>query len=247
MSKDEQQDILNVMQQEAAGGGGLVAQAVLYGAYNVFASLPPAERIFTFSDADGKVKAKAKADKLSADTSAKLETTAALVIFKDTVLGRDVSHWQGDRIITYGPPFGADYQELNKLRGELMVAVNKKFWGRFGSTESPNAAANSERAWAWEDDPNNTGEKRLKRMLIPVEVYPSREAAEQAIVEMGGEEADPSFPGGGWSPANWNEMKPIIAAEYRELVETGTPKAAAIAKLAKEYTAGKNHIELVVG
>ncbi|MBV6343508.1 hypothetical protein [Candidatus Magnetobacterium casense] len=162
------------------------------------------------------------------------------------MLGRDVSGWQDDQFHTYGPRWGADYLKFDELRKELGLRVGRPFWGRMGSMPSPNAESRPNEKSSYDTDRN--GEKRLKRMMIIVEVYPNKEAAELAAKAQGAggnpdAVNDPSYPGGKWSYADWKMMKGEIAGDYQK---SKLPIAARLEHLAKLYDCEPKHIEFVV-
>jgi hypothetical protein len=208
-------DILDKDMKEAQSGGGMIGEITLYGAYVTFAQgVTPRDRTFLYANDKEKAAAKAKAEALG-----KPQQTLAMVQYKDSIIGRDIT-WQDDRFHTYGPPFGPDYKFMIEKKNELGIPVGKKVWARVSWMTSPNAEANQDQAWAWSE---YQGEKRLKSMAFPVEIYASKadavKAAESLASEAGEGASDPTYPGDhtGWSLEDWQGMKAEIVAKYQEL------------------------------
>ena len=226
-------DILDKEFEEAKSGGGIIGEIALYGGYMTFApGVTPRDRTFLYANEKEKTAAKAKVESLGG----KSQQTMVMVQFKDSVIGREVG-WQDDRYHTYGPPFGPDYKFMIEKKNELGIPIGKKVWARISWMTSPNAAANQDKAWAWDE---YQGEKRLKSMAFPVELYASKaEAATVAETLAASEsgESDPTYPGDhtGWSVADWKASKGEIVATYQKHVEAKVPLPLALKKTCEEY------------
>jgi len=240
---DKYYDELDQEVQQASSGGGMVGQVAVYGAFQVYASgVTPSERIFLYGGGLKKEDALAKAEALAA--GGKVEQTLCTLQYKDSILGRDVSHWKGDRYHTYGHHWAVDAQTFNTLRIELGLKVATKTWVRMGSIVSPNSEENKDKSWAWEEDQN--GEKQLKRLHVPVAVFTSKADADAAAAQSGGGGAttvdDPSWPGpdSGWKKYDdWVQYgKPMV----RELAGKGKPQPL----IAKECECSVEQVKFVL-
>ena len=219
----EQVDILDqdVEEAQVGGGGGQVCQFAIYGAYKVFPSgMTPRETTFLYTNKTEKDAALKKAKAFSD----KPQQTVCLVRFKDAVLTHDTANWKDDMFETYGPNWKSnpDYFLVMEKRAALGIPTGKKVWGRVTWITSPNAEANKEKDWAWQDDNRNPGEKMLKMIAIPVQVYADKKeaaAAAEGLATSGAD--DPTYPGDhtGWSLEDWQGMKAEIVAKYQELVK----------------------------
>lgn len=220
---EQYHDELDQEVQQASSGGGIVCQVAVYGAFNVYAAgMPPGESIFLYGGNAGKKEdANAKAKALSESTGGRIEQTLCTVQYKDSVLGRDVSHWKDDRYHTYGPIWATDAKEFNARRIALGIKPGVKTWARMGGIVSPNCEENKEKEWAWEE---YEGERRLKRIQLPVAVYASKSEAQDAADAMpapGAENVgDESFPGHfdaatKWKPDDWDKAKPKLMELFK--------------------------------
>jgi len=240
-----EKDILDKDLEQASSGGGMVCQIAIYGAYSTFISgVAPKDNNHLYTDGASKAKAQEKGKALNEEhgikdakgnTKAPMQT-ACMVMYRDSVLGREVT-WQDDRYNTYGPTFGPDYKVFLEKRKAVNIPVGKKVWARVSWMTSPNAEANQEKDWAWNE---YQGERRLQSMAYPVEVYASKKEAAEAAANLGangGEVTDPSYPGDhtGWKLADWQNMKGEIIAEYKKLVDGGTPDMVAKKKVCETY------------
>jgi hypothetical protein len=111
---------------------------------------------------------------------------------------------------------------------------------------SPSAEANkddpkfADATWVWVEDNRNPGEKMLKMIPIPVEVYASKKEAAEAAANLGsngGEATDPTYPGDhtGWKLSDWQKTKAEIVAEYKKLVASDVPDMVAKKKICDTY------------
>lgn len=236
---DQYYDELDQEAQQASSGGGIVCQIAIYGAFQVYAAgVTPAERIFLYGGALKKADALAKAEALAAGGN--VEQTFCTVQYKDSVLGRDVGHWKGDRFHTYGPHWADDAQEFNKLRVALGIKAAQKTWVRMGSMTSPNCEKNKDKTWAWED---YEGEKRLKRLNIPVAVFVSKADAEAAAAStaVASTVDDPSYPGA----PNWVKYEDWVTVGkpmVREMAAAGKPQPL----IAKECACSIEQVKFVL-
>lgn len=249
---DKYYDELDQEVQQASSGGGMVGQVAVYGAFQVYASLPPAERIFLYGGRLKKEDALAKAEKLAA--GGKVEQTLCTLQYKDSILGRDVSHWKGDRYHTYGPHWAIDAQTFNTMRIALGVKAAVKTWVRMGSIVSPNAeelVGTKNEKHAWED--GKDGEKQLKRMHLPVAVFTSKADAEAAAASTATATTvdDPSFPGlPGWK--KYDDWVTYGKAEVRKMAAAMTKNgiiplsAEDCAKIAEDCECSPDQVKFVL-
>jgi hypothetical protein len=244
-------DILDQEIQEASAGG-MVCQIGIFPAFEVYCSLPPADRVFVYTNAAEKAVARTKAQMLAKETGKKAQETVTVVMYKDSVLGRDVSHWKSDLYRGAGVKFGPDAKTLNKKRIELGIKTGIRTWVRMGSIVSPNAEANQDEDWAWEADTRDEAEegaKQLKRLHLPLEVYANKEAATEAA-ESSEDYVDTSNVPQVWLNNNgtaeaWNSVVPDIEAAFA--AAKGMPPTPTIIKLANEYGVEPPDIAKVVG
>lgn len=255
-------DELDEEVQTSAGAGGLVSEMSYHGAFNVFCSTPPAERVFLFNNKAEKTGALAKAKVLAEEHGARYEETRCTVQYRDTVLSRDVSGWKGNQYHTYGPIWGDVVRGIvNPKRKELDILAGQKFWGRMGSVEDPWAVANPEHPKATETLPNGT--TRIKRVRLPVERFPTRKEAEEAAASSpgAGNGASSANVPSGYTVETWASVKPDIKAQYQKLKSDAVEKLkgtvpdavvemkaglSACTKVAEMYAASEEHVAAVL-
>jgi hypothetical protein len=168
-------DFWGLMDQEEAqqGGGGYIGQVEFSIGYKVFVSGMSQEDSFfpyTVGDDASKQKALDAARKAVVGTTKRPQLSYQLRLLRDTVLSRDVSHWQGDRFCVY--PTWTDTAKELKAVLQGMGLVPGTYWMRL----------------AWVPDPSGITEERdgeTKAKLIgwPVEKYTTKAEAEEAAGE----------------------------------------------------------------
>lgn len=173
MTSDEFFGFLNEVEREESGGGGYVGKIKFELGFKVYASgMQNDETWFPFSDRETKEAAKAKAEKLGNETEARSDMCYGFWLMRDSVINRDVGHWQGDRFFCY-PHWTEAAQEVIKPALETCAIYGSpyEFWGRLSFTQDPYGAT--------EIGPD--GEERTKLIAYPVEKFEDQDAAWAAV------------------------------------------------------------------
>ena len=252
MAEKKYYDLLDQEVQEASGGGGMVCQVANFPAFEIYCKLSPVDRTFTYATVTEKAVAKEKANKLAQETGLKVQKTIVMILYKDSVLGRDVSHWKGDLHRSAGVRFGPDAKELLEKHKELGMKTGVRAWARTSSIVSPNCEENQDKDWAWEADTRTDAEpgaKQLKRLHLPFEVFANKAAAEVAAESSEGFVDTSNIPqawlaSGGQAP-DWLAIVPEIEAEFGK--KSGLPVGVAVTQLANSYGVTSEDIAKTLG
>lgn len=187
-SQEEFEKWLEEQESDGSGTGGYVGQIVFAVGYNSYASgMKPADRWFPYRYGDEASKGEAK--KEASALGANIEVCYGLILRKDTVLNKDVSHWQGDRYFVVPTWQDAGKQVIKPALSECGIFGSPvTFWGRVSFKPDPYDPGT-------DDDPN--------LVAYPAQVFESREAAQKFVDEnmgsAGGDEPIPGMEG----PPSW--------------------------------------------
>ena len=243
-------DELNEVAKKESSGGGIVGKIKLETGYKVFVSgLGNRESFFPCDLRDGS-KDKDKAHE-QAKALGKCQAAVQIVVYKDSVKGRDVS-WQDDRFFCY--PLWTDAAKKVVLPSLKTANVTKlgEMWGRIAFADDPSGRMKT----------NQNGDEVVDKIAFIAEVYKSENAALAAVAggDVEAENKAATAPKGkvpeAWEPADWeiwirdfSEMKEfqgksgvllknaIKAVVKREYDDKKTPVGATIDEIYDAMTA----------
>lgn len=234
-------DELDKQAEKEGTGGGIIGQFRFEAGYKVFAKgLGNRESFFAYIPGDEKsqaaalAKAKETAGKYGV-TSAP-QTAAQLVVFKNSVKGRDVT-WKDDRFFTYPVWTDAYKKGLKPKLQELKMDHFGDYWGKIGFIPDPSGRKRT----------GTDGKDVVDLIAIPVEIYATeQDAIKAAHKDNGGAGAAPSIPQG-YTADTWARQKDDISKLRLVYIQKGAGGDEATEKVAKDYGATAEQVAALLG
>jgi len=201
-------DQLDQLEKENGGGGGYVGKINFQIGYKVFISgMSNEDSFFPFNPADdaNKADALAKANSVvsAAGSDKKPNNSVQFRLYKDTILGRDVT-WEQDQFYVY-PTWTDGWKDVVRpALKEAGVSKIGEFWGRITFTEDPSGRTRLD---------NVTGEEKPALIGYLIEVYPDEATASAAA---GGGASAPTSKytvPADWTADSWAETAPDVLDE----------------------------------
>ncbi len=237
-------DLLKALDEQAekeGTGGGIVGQFRFEAGYKVFAKgLGNRESFFPYipGDKTSQEAALAKAKETAAKygvTSAP-QTSAQLVVFKNSVKGREVN-WKDDRFFTYPVWTDAYKKGLKPKLSDLKIDHFGDYWGKIGFIPDPGGRKKKDK----------DGNETVELIAIPVELYASeQDAIRAAHKDGGGNGAAPSIPQG-YTADTWARQKDDIQKLRLSYIKGGMGGDDATARVAADYGATPEQVAGLLG
>lgn len=237
-------NVLDKLDEQAAkenAGGGIIAQVRFEAGYKLFVGgLGNRESFFPYTpgnDADAVAalaKAKGVAEKHAYTKSP--QTSAQIVIYKNSVKGREVT-WKDDRYFTYPVWTDAYKKALKPSLAKAGIAAFGEYWVRVEFVPDPSGRKKKDQ----------NGVEVVDQVAIIAERYADEaaatKAAQKAKAEAGGNVSVPD----GYTSATWAKQKDDIAALRLSYIKAGQDAHAATEKAAGDYGATAEQVYALLG
>lgn len=179
MTSEQFFGMLDEIEREESGGGGYIGKIRFELGFKVYASgMQNDETWFPFSTSADKPDAKARAAKLAAETSTpgnktKTQLAYGFWLIQDSVMNRDVSHWQGDRFWCYPHWTDAASKVIKPALQDCAIYGSPyEFYGRLTFIADPSGRTRT----------NQEGEQVAELVAFPAEKFASKEEAEKVAM-----------------------------------------------------------------
>lgn len=238
-------DELDKQAEKEGTGGGIVGQFRFEAGYKVYASgVNNRESFFPYTPGDQASQdaalARAKETAAKYGVTKTPQTAAQLVIFKNSVKGREVT-WRDDRFFTY-PVWTDGYKKaLKPALVKLGIGSFGDYWGKIGFVPDPSGRKKKDQE----------GNETVELIAVPVELFPDEQAAiraaHKASANGNGAGAKSATIPDGYTSETWTKQRDDIARLRQSYIKGGMDAVGATTKAAADYGATPEQVAALLG